>query len=72
MSIKNGVWYNSEFDKPTPGERVLCVKMPKNGNRDYCLGAWYDPTYTYPEGHWVTNGSCTNVTHWMPLPKLPE
>lgn len=70
MSMKNGVWHDAALEKPPEGERVLCVKMPKNGNRDLCFGAYY-PDREYGTG-WVTSGSCDNVTHWMPLPKMPE
>lgn len=72
MSIRNGVWHNPVFDLPPAGERVLCVKLPKNGNKDLCFGAWYPPSDLYPEGHWTTSGSCNNVIYWMPLPGIPE
>jgi len=71
MSIRNGVWMNAEQTKPEPGVRVLCVKLPKSGIKDYCFGTWYAPNEYYPEGHWVTNGSCSNVILWMPLPRIP-
>ena len=65
-------WHNVKTDPPTPGVRVLCVKLPKNGHKDLCFGAWYEPSDIYPEGNWVTSGSCNNVIYWMPLPKIPE
>lgn len=72
MSMKNGVWHSAELTKPPEGERVLCVKLPKNGNKDLCFGAWYGPSKADPAGRWVTSGSCSNVILWMPLPKIPE
>ena len=70
--IKMTAWFNPAFDLPPEGVRVLCVKETKNGNRDLCFGAWYGPSETYPDGHWVTSGSCSNVVHWTLLPKMPK
>ena len=72
MSIRNGVWMRPDMCKPPEGEYVLCVKKTKNGTKSHCFGAWYGPDKTYPEGHWVTGGSCSNIILWMPLPRIPE
>lgn len=70
MSAKNGVWHDARIDLPPDSQRVLCIKLPKNGHMDYCFGAYY-PDKTYGTG-WVTTGSCDNVIYWMPLPKMPD
>ena len=64
-------WHDAKLDPPPCSDRVLCVKLPKNGNKDLCFGAWYPPDDLYPEGHWTTSGSCNNVIFWMPLPEIP-
>jgi len=71
MSVKNGVWMNANITKPTEGQLVLCVKQTKNGIMDYCFGRWYGPNDYYPDGHWTTSGSCSNIVLWMPLPRIP-
>lgn len=70
MSFMNGVWHNAKIDTPPDGLRVLCIKQTKNGNRDYCFGAYYEDRQ-HGTG-WVTSGSCDNVIYWMPLPKIPD
>lgn len=72
MSVKNGVWHNATLDLPEDGKLVLCIKQNKKGFRDICFGRHYSPDDTYPDGHWVTSGSCSNVIYWMPAPEIPE
>ena len=69
MSLINGVWHDALLDPPPDGQRVLCVKENKKGNRDYCFGSRWS-TRQWDNG-WVTGGGCNNVILWMPLPKIP-
>ena len=69
MEINYGMWVDAKLVKPPNSDRVLCVKLPKNGHMDLCFGAYYADR-KYGTG-WVTSGSCDNVVFWTPLPKIP-
>ena len=51
--------------------RVLCVCKQKSGKRmakeGYC--EWFDD---HSEPRWRVPGEIDSVTHWMPLPEVPE
>ena len=51
--------------------RVLCVCLQKDGKRMAKEGhcEWYDGR---PEPIWRIPGTIDSVTHWMPMPDLPE
>jgi len=60
--------YNKNETRPKEGEIVLV----------YSAGTYYPPTVAYWEcGYdfrtvYGDRRTCWNVTHWMPLPKLPK
>ena len=49
---------------PEDQEEVLVCTRSKNGNRNIDKGYWLGD-------RWVHRGTA-EVTHWMPLPELPE
>lgn len=55
----------------TKSIRVLCVCVQKDGKRMVKEGyfEWFND---YPEAIWKIPGTIDSVTHWMPLPELPE
>lgn len=55
----DGVW------QPHEEEIVLVATQNMSGRRDI------DKGYRKADGRWVHRGSA-RVTHWMPLPPLPE
>ncbi len=62
-----GRWIPTDQALPPPDSdvRYLVVCEAKNGYRSINL-AWLDE-----KGAWHGMGSFANVTHWMPLPRLP-
>lgn len=51
--------------------RVLCVCVQTSGKRMVKEGhcEWFDD---HPEPRWRVPGEIDSVTHWMPLPEVPE
>lgn len=64
-AYKRLVWNNVNDKLPDPEEYVLCCTITKNGKRNIVRGY-----YTTDHG-WVI-GMYTNVTHWLPLPEVPN
>ncbi len=58
-------WISVTDRTPEDDEIVLVVCKAKNGNRSVNR-AFYDGAF------WHGSGSMAGVTHWMPLPDLPE
>lgn len=58
-------WHSVKDKMPEKGERVLCIFWDEEfQTRIVC-----ENTYK-GDGEWYDDGS--KVTHWMPLPELPE
>lgn len=60
-------WISTADRLPTPDyslKHIVCCQT-KAGHRSINL-AWFDGQ------SWHGTGSMANVTHWMPLPELPE
>ena len=74
-----GGWISVEDRLPEEGVRVLAVKKLKDGRRDLalasCIPEYKHHDYTTGEDivepYWVCGGN-NNITHWAPLPELPE
>lgn len=58
-------WISVSDFLPAAGVRVLVATKPKKGPRSINLAYWLD-------GSFHGMGSMAGVTHWMPLPDLPE
>ena len=56
-------WISVSDRLPENEDKVLCCTLAKNGTRNIILG--------YYSGRWCV-GMNNNVTHWMPLPALPD
>lgn len=58
-------WINANERLPREDEKVLVCCKTKKGiqsvNMAYQVNGW-----------WHGNGSMSGVTHWQPLPELPE
>ena len=74
-----GGWISVKDRLPEEGVRVLAVKKLKDGRRDLALATCI-PEYKHHdyvtgedivEPYWVCGGN-NNITHWMPLPEMPE
>ena len=64
---KFGKWIPMAKQRP-PEARVLVVREVANGNRYIDMASWWhDDPCGLP-----AISSLQNVTHWMPLPELPE
>ena len=72
-------WVSVKERLPEEGVRVLAVKKLKDGRRDLALATCI-PEYKHHdyvtgedivEPYWVCGGN-NNITHWMPLPEMPE
>ena len=61
-----GAWISVTRSLPEPGDTkyLVCCRTAK-GLRSINM-AWFDGTF------WHGMGSMAGVTHWMPLPDLPE
>lgn len=57
-------WISSEDRVPETEEYVLCCTRTKAGQKSVVRGY-------YADGRWCC-GMNSNVTHWMPLPEVPE
>ena len=57
-------WISVKDRLPDAEDRVLCCTLTKKGTRNVIIGYYMD-------GAWRC-GMNSNVTHWMPLPELPE
>ena len=57
-------WISVKDKLPENEEYVLCCTLAKNGTQNIIKGY-------YSGGMWRV-GMNSNVTHWMPLPKLPK
>ena len=77
--LKGQDWISVKERLPEEGVRVLAVKKLKNGRRDLALATCI-PEYKHHdyvtgedivEPYWVCGGN-NNITHWMPLPEMPE
>ena len=74
-----GGWISVKDRLPEEGVRVLAVKKLKDGRRDLalasCIPEYKHHDYTTGEAvvepYWVCGGN-NNITHWQPLPELPE
>lgn len=72
-------WISVKDRLPEEGVRVLAVKKLKDGRRDLalasCIPEYKHHNYTTGEDivepYWVCGGN-NNITHWAPLPELPE
>ena len=64
-------WIKCSEKMPKNDKSVLVV-IKEDGYTDICVGE------TYGEGNWMISGefwyekSDPSITHWMPLPELPE
>lgn len=63
-SVEPSGWISVEDRLPESEEYVLCCTLAKNGTQNIIRGY-------YSNGMWRV-GMNSNVTHWMPLPKLPK
>lgn len=61
-------WIGVNDRLPEPDVNVLIVTQSKNGSRNVDKGYYFERDY---EDGWVRRGTA-KVTHWMPLPGLPE
>ncbi len=61
-----GCWENAELSIPKDEEEVLVCSLSKNGRRNIDKGY-----YSKELKRFVHRGKA-EITHWMPLPKLPE
>ena len=77
--LKGQDWISVKERLPAEGVRVLAVKKLKDGRRDLALATCI-PEYKHHdyvtgedivEPYWVCGGN-NNITHWMPLPEMPE
>ena len=77
--LKGQDWISVKERLPEEGVRVLAVKKLKDGRRDLALATCI-PEYKHHdyvtgedivEPYWVCGGN-NNITHWMPLPEMPE
>ena len=77
--LNRSEWISVEDRLPEEGVRVLAVKKLKDGRRDLALATCI-PEYKHHdyvtgedivEPYWVCGGN-NNITHWMPLPEMPE
>ena len=74
-----GRWISVKDRLPEEGVQVLAVKKLKDGRRDLalasCIPEYKHHDYTTGEDivepYWVCGGN-NNITHWQPLPELPE
>ena len=57
-------WIRVEEKTPEDQEEVLVCTRSKNGNRNIDKGYW--------NGDRFVHRGTAKVTHWMPLPDLPE
>lgn len=57
-------WISVKDELPPTEDPVLVCTQSKNGCQNTDKGYFAD-------GRWVRRG-CARVTHWMPLPELPE
>ena len=57
-------WINAEKELPMDQEEVLVYTKAKNGVRNVDKGYWSGDRWIHRD--------CAKVTHWMPLPALPE
>ena len=57
-------WISVEERLPETDEHVLCCTRTKKGTANVVIGYWMD-------GMWRC-GMNSNVTHWMPLPEVPD
>lgn len=81
------VWHDAKTDPPTEGGRYLCIQLCFLDKHPYCDILSYSKNlskldssdfrgqkrpgwYTY-DGEWGYFEE-EHVTHWMPLPDLPE
>ena len=77
--LKGQDWISVKDRLPEEGVRVLAVKKLKDGRRDLalasCIPEYKHHDYTTGEDvvepYWVCGGN-NNITHWQPLPELPE
>jgi hypothetical protein len=58
-------WIKIEDELPEEEVEVLALVLYEDGTTDYDLNEYYD-------GEWLLSGSQVKVTHWMPLPEMPE
>ena len=58
-------WISVEERLPEHEDRVLVACRTKKGAQSINLAY-------YSDGFWHGQGSMSGVTHWMPLPDLPE
>lgn len=71
-----GEWISIKDEMPEPFLEVLvCYRFKSDlDNEDMALGHWND---LYRDGKWYFQADLSDegdiqVTHWMPLPELPE
>ena len=57
-------WISAETEVPANDDHVLCCTKTKSGRQNVVIGYYMD-------GMWRC-GMNSNVTHWMPLPEVPE
>ena len=57
-------WIRSSERVPDTDDYVLCVTQTQQGRQNIIKGY-------YHSGRWCC-GMNSNVTHWMPMPELPE
>lgn len=57
-------WINADYVVPANDDHVLCCTRTKAGRQNVVIGYYMD-------GMWRC-GMNSNVTHWMPLPEVPE
>lgn len=77
--LKGQDWISVKDRLPEEGVRVLAVKKLKDGRRDLALATCileykhhdYVTGEDIVEPYWVCGGN-NNITHWMPLPEMPE
>jgi hypothetical protein len=67
-------WISVADALPEVGKTVIVCLLMDDGWRDVDVGYYYAPNIMC-EDHWKRtplDGFCGEVTHWMPLPELPE
>lgn len=57
-------WIKLSERQPEDDRDVLVVTRSKNGNRNIDKGYW--------DGKRMIHRGSSEVTHWAPIPKLPE